>query len=57
MRIIRLVESKSVDEFAQMLHGALRSGDHQKLDAIYVSRPVGEGLAIAIRDRLARASS
>ena len=54
--IIRLAAPKSVEEFAQVLYEALRSGDYQNLEAIYVSQPVGEGLAIAIRDRLARAA-
>jgi len=55
--VIRLASPKSIDEFAQVLYEALRSGDYQNLDAIYVAQPVGDGLAIAIRDRLLRAAS
>ena len=55
--IIRLATPKSVEEFAQVLYAALRSGDHLNLEAIYVSQPLGSGLAIAIRDRLSRAAN
>jgi len=55
--VIRLASPKSIEEFAQVLYEALRSGDHQNLKAIYVIQPTGEDLAIAIRDRLARSSN
>jgi L-threonylcarbamoyladenylate synthase len=55
--VIRLAAPKSVEEFAQVLYEALRSGDHQNLTAIYVSQPTGDGLAVAIRDRLLKASN
>jgi L-threonylcarbamoyladenylate synthase len=54
--VIRLAAPKSVEEYAQVLYLALREGDHQNLDSIYIAQPTGEGLAIAIRDRLKRAS-
>jgi len=54
--VIRLAAPKSVEEFAQALYGALRKADHLNLDAIYISQPPGDGLAFAIRDRLARAA-
>jgi L-threonylcarbamoyladenylate synthase len=54
--VIRLAEPKSVDEFARVLYSALREGDHQNLDSIYIAQPTGDGLAIAIRDRLARSA-
>ena len=54
--VIRLTAPKSVEEFARVLYAALREGDHQKLDSIYVAQPTGDGLAIAIRDRLSRSS-
>jgi L-threonylcarbamoyladenylate synthase len=53
--VIRLAAPKSVEEFAQVLYSALREGDHRKLKTIHIRQPEGEGLAIAIRDRLARA--
>ena len=54
--IIRLAAPKSVEEFARVLYSALREGDHQSLDAIYIAQPAGDGLAIAIRDRLSRSA-
>ena len=54
--VIRLAAPKSVEEFAQLLYSALREGDHQNLDSIYIAQPTGEGLAIAIRDRLSRSA-
>jgi L-threonylcarbamoyladenylate synthase len=55
--VIRLYAPKSVEEFAQVLYAALREGDRQNLDAIYIAQPSGEGLAIAIRDRLSRSAN
>ena len=53
---IRLAAPKSVEEFARVLYSALREGDHQGLDSIYIDMPTGDGLAIAIRDRLSRSA-
>jgi L-threonylcarbamoyladenylate synthase len=55
--VIRLAAPKSVEEFAHVLYSALREGDHQNLDSIYIDQPTGNGLAIAIRDRLARSAN
>ena len=54
--VVRLAAPKSVEEFAQVLYSALREGDHQRLNAIYIFQPSGDGLAIAIRDRLFRSA-
>jgi L-threonylcarbamoyladenylate synthase len=54
--VIRLAAPKSVEEFARVLYTALREGDHQNLESIYVSQPIGDGLAIAVRDRLSRSA-
>ncbi|ASY27174.1 L-threonylcarbamoyladenylate synthase [Candidatus Planktophila limnetica] len=53
---IRLVSPANTDEFARTLYSALRDGDAQGLKTIAVIQPSGDGLAIAIRDRLMRAS-
>jgi L-threonylcarbamoyladenylate synthase len=53
---IRLASPNSDDEYARGLYEALREGDRKNLHAIYVVPPSGEGVAIAIRDRLQRAS-
>ena len=54
--VVRLAAPKSVEEFAQVLYESMREGDHQNLATIYVEQPTGEGLAIAIRDRLSRSA-
>lgn len=53
---IRLASPATVDEYARVLYAALRSADAQGLKRIAVIPPQGDGLAIAIRDRLMRAS-
>jgi L-threonylcarbamoyladenylate synthase len=53
---IRLASPQTVDEYARVLYSALRDGDAQDLKTIAVIQPSGDGLAIAIRDRLMRAS-
>jgi L-threonylcarbamoyladenylate synthase len=54
--VIRLAAPKSVEEFARVLYSALREGDHQNLDSIYIAQPTGDGLSMAIRDRLSRSA-
>ena len=53
---IRLASPANTDEYARILYSALRDGDAQGLKTIAVIQPTGDGLAIAIRDRLMRAS-
>ena len=54
---VRLASPKSNKEFAQVLYSALRLGDQFGLKNIVVVEPTGEGLAVAIRDRLNKAAS
>jgi len=54
--VIRLAEPKNTDEFARDLYAALRRADEMGLAEVVVEQPQGEGIAIAIRDRLERAS-
>jgi L-threonylcarbamoyladenylate synthase len=54
--VMRLAAPTSVEEYARVLYSALREGDHQNLDSIYITQPTGDGLAIAIRDRLSRSA-
>ncbi len=54
--VIRLASPKSVEEFARDIYSALRSADKKGLKTIVVKEPTGDGLALAIRDRLMRAS-
>jgi L-threonylcarbamoyladenylate synthase len=53
---IRLASPINTDEYARTLYSALRDGDAQGLSTIAIMQPSGDGLAIAIRDRLMRAS-
>ena len=53
---IRLASPTNTDEYARTLYSALRDGDAHGLKTIAVIQPSGDGLAIAIRDRLMRAS-
>jgi len=53
---IRLASPSNTDEYARTLYSALRDGDAQALATIAIIQPIGDGLAIAIRDRLMRAS-
>jgi L-threonylcarbamoyladenylate synthase len=54
--VTRLAAPKTIEEFARVIYSALRAGDHQNLDSIYIAQPTGDGLAIAIRDRLSRSA-
>ena len=54
--VIRLASPESVEEFARVLYESLREGDHQNLETIYIEQPLGDGLAVAIRDRLSRSA-
>jgi len=55
--VIRLASPLHDEEFAQILYSALRDADAQGLPEVVVIQPLGEGIAVAIRDRLARAAS
>jgi L-threonylcarbamoyladenylate synthase len=54
--VIRLAAPNSVEDFARLMYAALREGDAQGLKSVVVTEPDGDGLALAIRDRLMRAS-
>ena len=54
--VIRLAAPETIEEYARILYAALRDADSQKLSRICIDQPQGDGLAIAIRDRLIRAS-
>ena len=55
--VIRLAAPDGDDEFAQILYSALRAADSQGLKEVVVAQPTGLGIAVAIRDRLARAAN
>jgi L-threonylcarbamoyladenylate synthase len=54
--VIRLASPQSVEEYARILYSSLRDADSQKLTRICIDQPRGDGLAIAICDRLQRAA-
>jgi len=54
--VVRLAAPRTHEEFARVLYSALRAADDQGLGTVVVEQPVGDGIAIAIRDRLKRAA-
>ena len=54
--VMRLAAPQSHVEFARVLYSSLRAADEQGLATVVVQQPQGDGIAIAIRDRLKRAS-
>jgi L-threonylcarbamoyladenylate synthase len=55
--VIRLAEPISIEEYARVLYSALRMSDSQNLEKVRIIPPRGEGLAVAIRDRINRAAA
>jgi L-threonylcarbamoyladenylate synthase len=55
--VIRLAAPRNDEDFAHILYSALREADAQGLKEVAVIQPVGTGIAVAIRDRLARAAN
>ena len=55
--VIRLAAPSTIEEYARVLYGALRSADQKGLEVVVVLQPGGDGLAAAIRDRLGRSAS
>jgi L-threonylcarbamoyladenylate synthase len=54
--VVRLASPENIDDYARVLYSSLRKADERGLTRVYAYPPEGEGLAIAIRDRLQRAS-
>jgi len=54
---VRLAQPVSLEDYARQLYSALRKGDDLGLNKIVIVPPDGDGLAIAIRDRINRAAS
>ena len=55
--VVRLAAPESHQDFARVLYSALRAADEQGLDTVVVEQPAGDGIAVAIRDRLMRAAN
>ncbi|CAB4595859.1 unannotated protein [freshwater metagenome] len=54
---IRLSAPVDNEDFARQLYGALREADAQEIDSVVIIQPEGQDIAVAIRDRLRRASN
>lgn len=54
--VLRLAAPESIEQYAQTLYSALRKADELGLSRVVAWQPTGSGLAIAVRDRLTRAS-
>ena len=54
--VVRLAAPKTTKEFAQVMYSALREADRQGLETVVIHQPSGQGISIAIRDRLKRAA-
>jgi L-threonylcarbamoyladenylate synthase len=54
---IRLASPETIDQFAKVLYQSLRLGDKNGVKRIFVSIPHGDGVALAIRDRIQKAAN
>jgi L-threonylcarbamoyladenylate synthase len=55
--VVRLASPRNDEEFAQILYSALRAADTEGVSEVVVVQPIGNGIAVAIRDRLKRAAN
>ena len=53
---VRLASPTTLEEYARILYATFREADKRGINRIMVIPPEGDGIAIAIRDRLARAA-
>lgn len=56
-QVTRLASPATDEEYAQQLYAALRKADQLGLEKVVAITPTGVGIALAIRDRLGKASS
>jgi L-threonylcarbamoyladenylate synthase len=54
--VIRLISPATNEDYARTLYQGLRLADSKKLNRVYVILPNGDDIAIAIRDRIQKAS-
>lgn len=54
--VIRLASPKNSEEFAHEIYASLRKADELGINEVVVEQPLGNGIEIAIRDRLFRAA-
>jgi L-threonylcarbamoyladenylate synthase len=53
---VRIAAPKTNEEYAQVLYEAFRSADIRGLERVFVIPPTGDGIAVAINDRLAKSA-
>jgi L-threonylcarbamoyladenylate synthase len=53
---VRLAAPESIEQYAQLLYATLSRADELGLSRVVAWQPTGSGLAVAVRDRLTRAS-
>ena len=54
--LTRIGSPKTVLDFAHILYSTFREADHMGFECLVISLPVGSGLALAIRERVLKAS-
>jgi L-threonylcarbamoyladenylate synthase len=54
--VVRLASPKSLEEFAHDLYLSMRKADELGLQYLVIKQPTGDGIAVAIRDRLTKAA-
>jgi L-threonylcarbamoyladenylate synthase len=54
--VIRLISPENNEEYARYLYQGLRLADSRKLSKVFAIPPTGDGIAVAISDRLLKAS-
>jgi L-threonylcarbamoyladenylate synthase len=55
--VIRLASPKNNEEYAKVLYQALRSADAQQIKVVHAHLPIGNDIAVAIRDRLTKSAN
>ena len=53
---LRLASPKTIEEFARILYESFRSADSKGLRRVFVIPPTGDGIAVAINDRLSKSA-
>ena len=54
--VIRLASPKNNEEYARTLYEAFRLADSGNIEKVFVIPPIGNGISVAINDRLAKAA-
>ena len=53
---VRIAAPQTNDEFAQVLYAAFRLADSKGLERVFVISPIGDGITVAINDRLSKSA-